>query len=316
MTKLICLLLLSAVNVLAQDAPLPEVLAVVNGVKITARDFDADTNSRIEALKQQVVEARKLELDLQINSMLLQAEAKKRGVAVTKVLEDEVVVKVAAPTDADARKFFNEQYPGSTDKSAQFEQVKERIMAHLLDQRRQELAKQFAERLRGAANVKVLVNPATPPSTPADRARVFAVVNGKQITSADIEDSLQPLVASVHEQIYQLRRRDLTRKVNDVLLAQEAQKRQVTTRALLDAEVTAKAPAITEAQAQKFYDDNKEKMKGAAFADVKDQILAYLHRGELDKLRQNLAAALHKNATIQEFLVPPTSLKRAANTAK
>ena len=307
--RLFLLILISTVTVLAQEAPLPEVLAVVNGVKITAKDLDAATNSRIETLKREVVEARGRELDLQINSILLEAEAKKRGVTVTKVLEDEVIAKVSAPTDADARKFFNEQSPQGTDKSAEFENVKERIMAHLLVQRRQELAKQFAERLRGAADVKVLVNTATPMSTPADRSRVFAVVNGKQITSGNVEDSLQPLLAGVQAQIYELRRRDLTRKVNDVLLAQEAQKRNVTTRALLDAEVTAKAPAITEAQAQKFYDENKAKMNGGAFVDLKPQIIAYLQRTELDKLRQTFAAALQKNAAIQDFLVAPAPSK-------
>lgn len=309
MIKVFFLILLSVVPVLAQEAPLPEVLAVVNGVKITAKDLDAATNTRIETLKREVIEARARELDLQINSMLLEAEAKKRNVTVTKVLEDEVIAKVSAPTDADARKFFNEQYPDGTDKSAEFEKVKDRIMAHLLVQRRQELAKQFAEHLRGAAEVKILVSTATPPSTPADRARVFAIVNGKQITSGNVEDSLQPLIASVHAQIYELRRRDLTRKVNDVLLAQEAQKRHVTTRALLDAEVTAKAAAITEAHAQKFYDENKAKMNGGAFADLKPQIIAYLQKTELDKLRQTFAAALQKDAAIEDFLVPPPSAK-------
>lgn len=306
MNKLIFLLLLSVVPVsVAQDAPLPEVLAVVNGVKITAKDLDVATNSRIEVIKREVVEARERELDLQINTILLEAEAKKRGVDVKKILEEEVIAKVKAPTDADARKFFNEQSPQNTDKSAEFEQVKERILAHLLVQRRQELAKQFAERLRNTAEVKMLVETATPPSTPADRARVFAVVNGKQITSGGIEDKLQPLISSVQAQIYEIRRRDLTRKVNDVLLAQEAQKRHVTTRALLDAEVTAKAPEITEAEAQKFYDDNKARMNGGAFADVKSQIIAYLQRTELDKLRQTFAASLQKNAAIQDFLGAP-----------
>ena len=310
MNKLIFLLLLSVVPVSgAQDAPLSEVLAVVNGVKITAKDLDAATNSRIEALKQEIVEARERELTLQINSMLLEAEAKKRGVPLTKVLDDEVVRKVSAPTDADARKFFNDQNPQASDKSADFEQVKQRIMAHLLVQRRQELAKQFAARLRTAADVKMLVDVATPPGTPADRARVFAVVNGKQITSGNIEDSLQPLISGVQSQIYELRRRDLTRKVNDVLLAQEAQKRQVTTRALLDAEVTAKAPSITEAQAQKFYDENKARMNGGAFSDLKAQIIAYLQRSEMDKLRLTFAASLQKNAAIEDFLVAPTAPK-------
>jgi len=302
---LIFIFVLTASAGFAQDAPLPDVLAVVNGVKITVNDFDVETSARIEELKRQVVEARKLELDLQINSMLLEAEAKKRGVTTSKILEDEVLTKVKQPTDADARKYFNAQYTDGTDRSAQFEQVKERIMAHLLGEQRQALAKQLADRLRSTAEVKVLVETATPPSKPADRGRVFAVVNGKQITSGDVEDSLQPLIVGVQEEIYELRRRDLNRKINDVLLAQEAQKRQITTRALLDAEVTAKAPSITDAQAQKFYDDNKEKMRGGAFADVKPQIVSYLQNAEMDKLRLTFAATLHKNAAVQDFLVAP-----------
>ena len=321
MSKLICLLLMSVVS-FAQEPPLPEVLAVVNGVKITTKDFDAGTNARIEGLKRQVIEARTRELDLQINSILLDAEAKKRGITKSKILEDEVIAKVKEPTDADARKFFNEQSPQATDKSPQFEQVKAQIMAHLLVERRQELAKQFADRLRAAADVKLLVEYATPPEKPADRDRVFAVVNGKQITSADIEQSLQALIVGVQEEIYKLRRTDLDRKINDVLLSQEAQKRQVTTRALLAAEVTDKTPEITEAQAQKFYDENKDKMKGGAFADVKPQIVRYLQSAETNKLQQTFAAALHEKAAIQDFLVapprPPEARQRPAapNTNK
>ncbi len=46
-------------------------------------------------------------------------------------------------------------------------------------------------------------------------------------------------------------------------------------------------------------------MNGGAFADVKSQIIAYLQRTELDKLRQTFAASLQKNAAIQDFLGAP-----------
>ncbi len=288
-----------------EDKPLPEVLSIVNGIKITAKDLDVDTVSRVATLKQQVIEARKLELDLQINSMLLEAEAKKRGVSKQKILEDEVISKVKEPTDADARAFFKEQNENASDKSIEFEQVKDRIMQHLLVQRRQELAKQFADRLRSTADMKVFVELATPPEKPVDRQRLFAVVNSRQIRSSDIEDSLQPMIFSAQKEMYELRRRDLDRKINDVLLAQEAQKRQVTTRALLEAEVNAKAPSITEEQAQKFYDENKAKMNGGVFADLKPQIVGHLQTVELNKLRHAFAEALRKNASIQDFLMPP-----------
>lgn len=304
--------LLTSSTATAQDCgcegkPLPEVLSIVNGVKITAKDLDPQTQARIAELKQQVIEARKLELDLQINSMLLQAEAKKRNITSTKLLEDEVVKKIAEPTEADARNFFNAHKASMTGSSGQpleFDHVKDRIIAHLRSQRQQEMAKNFAERLRFASDLKVLVEVATPPAKPDDRQRLFATLNNKQITSADIEDSLQTVIFSVQEQMYELRRRDLNRKINDVLLAQEAHKRHVTTRALLETEVNSKIPAITEADVQKFFDTNKDKLSGA-FTDVKEQILRYLQGAESEKLQLAFAANLRKTAAIQEFLIPP-----------
>lgn len=291
-----------------EGKPLPDVLTIVNGVKITVKDLDPETQSRITELKRKVVEARKLELDLQINSQLLETEAKKRNVSKAKLLEDEIVKKAAEPTEAEARTFFNER---KTNQAVAFDQVKDQIIAHLRSERQQEVAKKFAERLRSAAELKVLVESVTPPATANDRQRLFATVNSHQITSASIEDRLQSVISSVQQQMYELRRRDLDRKVNDVLLTQEAQKRQVTTRALLETEVTSKLPALTEAEAQKFYDTNKERMKGP-FTDVKDQILRHLQNTEQQKLQLAFAARLRKAAAIEDFLTPPEPPKRAS----
>jgi hypothetical protein len=86
-----------------EGKPLPEVLASAGGVKITKQDISTDTQRRIEELRRQVTEGRRRELDLQINSRLLEADAKKRGVTTIKLLEDEVVAKTQEPTEADAR---------------------------------------------------------------------------------------------------------------------------------------------------------------------------------------------------------------------
>lgn len=56
-----------------EGKPLPEVLSIVNGVKITARDFDPATESRISELKRQVIDARRRELDLQIKNPIFKS---------------------------------------------------------------------------------------------------------------------------------------------------------------------------------------------------------------------------------------------------
>lgn len=301
-----------------EGKPLPEVLSIVNGVKITAKDLDPATESRVAELKRQVIEARKAELDLQINSRLLEAEAKKRTITSTKLLEEEVVKKAAEPTEADARALYNEQkarLAGTSEQLVEFDQVKDRIIAHLRAQHRQEVAKKFAEQLRAAADLKLLVDTATPPAKPDDRQRLFATFNNQQITSADIEDSLQPVIFKVQEQMYELRRRDLNRKINDILLTQEAQKRHVTTRSLLEAEVISKVPVFTESEAQKFYDTNKEKLNGP-FTDLKDQILRHLQNTEKEKLQLAFAATLRKSAVIEDFLTPPEPKPAKQSTSK
>ncbi|HEY9284671.1 MAG TPA: thioredoxin domain-containing protein, partial [Pyrinomonadaceae bacterium] len=147
---------------------------------------------------------------------------------------------------------------------------------------------------------------ATPPATAADRARVLATVNGRAITSAMIEDSLRPLVYGVQRQVYALRKQQLDLLVNDTLLSQEAQKRQLTTRALLDAEITAKKTPVTDAEALAFYNQNKERINGE-FAQIKPQIVGYLEEQKARQLESSLAERLRTAAGVQTFLRPPVS---------
>ena len=292
-----------------ESAPLPEVLAVVNGVKLTPKDLGQQTRERVAELQRQVIDARRAELDLQINSILLEAEAKRRGVTTTKVLEDEVIAKAPETTEAEALAFFNQnkaRIEAQAGGPVEFKLVRENIAALLRAERRQQLAAKLSERLRAAADVKVLVKEATPPAGEAGRARVVATVNGRNITSADIEDSLRALVYGVQEEVYRLRQRELDLKINDTLLAHEAQKKQVTTRALLEAEVGSKAAAVTEAQALEFYNQNKDRIEGD-FAKTKEQIIRYLAEAEGRGLMVAFAERLRKEAGVQTFLAAPVS---------
>ena len=291
-----------------EAGPLPEVLGAVNGVKITRADLSPRTQQQVTQLQQEVVEARKRELDLQINSILLAAEAKKRNTTTAKLIEAEVLTKTVEPTAAEAEAYFNQNKAGieqQAGRAVTFAEVKDNVIAYMREQRQEERAGQYASTLRAGGQVKKAVEAATPPATPADRARVFATVNGKDITSADIEDSLVPLVASVQEQVYLLRKGDVDMKINDILLNQEAQKRSVTARAVLDAEVTAKTPVITEAQALDFYNKNKERIGGGEFAQLKYQIIDYLQQQEQQKLESAFVGKLRNGASVQTFITPP-----------
>lgn len=284
-----------------ESQSLPETLAVVNGVKITSSDIKKSIGDSVSQLQQQVVDARKRELDLMINSKLLELEAKKRGISTVKLLDQEVVAKVKKPGPTEAQAFYEQNKARI---KGEFKDVADDIIGYLFEQAQQQEAKKFADSLRTANEVKVLVTQVTPAATPADRARVLATIKGEQITSGDVEDSLLPLIFDVQQQVYKLRKDELELSINDALLVQEAQKRQITTTALLDAEV--KPKPVTDQQMQTFYEQNKERVSGD-FAQTKDAIRQYLEQIEVRQAERTFVEKLRAAATIQTFLIAPES---------
>ncbi|HSE18587.1 MAG TPA: thioredoxin domain-containing protein [Pyrinomonadaceae bacterium] len=280
---------------------LPATLALVNGVSIGARDIEKSTGDRIRSLQKQVVDARKNELDLLINSKLLDIEAKKRGITTTKLLENEVIAKVKPPTPVEIRAFYDQNKARI---NGDFDSVKDNIVGYLTEERQRDEAKKFADTLRAASNTVVKAPPATPPRTEAQRAQVLATINGENITAGDIEDSLQPLIFEVQEQVYELRQQEIDININDTLLVQEAQKRKITTNALLEAEV--KPKPVTEEQARTFFEQNKERVSGD-FAQTKDAIINYLQQAELRAAERVFVDKLRAASSIQVFLKAPES---------
>ncbi|MEW6208863.1 MAG: thioredoxin domain-containing protein [Acidobacteriota bacterium] len=276
-----------------------DLLAIVNGVKIAAKDVDEPIKATLDNLRKQVISARASELYLQINSLLLEAEAKKRGMSPVKLLEQEVMSKVKEPAEAEAQEFYDKNKDRI---EGEFKDVKNQVIGYLRSQRQSEAAKDFARRLREQSDVQVIDKAS--PQNEADRAQVVAVVGGAKITSGEIEDSLRPLIFNIQEQLYQIRKQQLDLTINNMLLEQEAQKRKITARALLEAQVKSKAKPMTEDDARKFYDENKDKIKGE-FAQLKDQILSYLRDREDREAQGAFAAQLRSAAVIEVFLSPP-----------
>lgn len=280
---------------------LPATLAIVNGITISARDIEKATGEAVRNLQKEVVDARKRELDLLINSKLLASEAKKRGLTTVKLLEQEVVAKTKPPTEAEAQTFYNQN---KTRIQGDFNSVRDDIVKYLLDERQRVEAKKFADGLRAAGNTIIEVSQAGPPRNNAERAQVLATVDGVNITAGDVEDSLKAPIFDVQEQVYNLRKNELDITINDTLLTQEAQKRKITTTALLDAEV--KPKQVTEEQARVFYEQNKERISGD-FAQTKDSVISYLQQTELRIAERAFVEKLRASASIQIFLKAPES---------
>jgi hypothetical protein len=303
---LICVL--SALSALFQapdcgceDKPQLNVLAVVNGVTITKTDLSIDTRTQISLLQDTVIAARSLSVNPQINKLLLEAEAKRRGLTPAKLLELEVNAKLVQPTDDEVRAYYNQ-----FKQVQEFKHVKKDMIAQMMKERENLRSRVFANSLRVAAQVTTSNEPVTPPRTEADLSRVFANVNGVNITSRDIEESLLPLIFQVQQQVYALRKKDLDLKINDMLLDQEAKRLGTTTQALIDQHVRLRLPIITDEQARAFYDKNKSTLQGD-FSKIKFQIVLLLLHEEQRKLSLAYAEELRKAAAVQIYLTEPVS---------
>ena len=286
-----------------EDKPQIYVLAVVHDTKITKLDLSIDTRTQVSILQDTVIAARSRELNQQINKILIDTEAKKRGVTAAKLVEMEVAGKVTPPTESEARAFYEqnkERIEGN------FKSVKKDVLARLRSERELLRAAEFANALRTAAQIDISEQQVTPPTSEEDLARVFATVNGVNITSLDIEQSLLPLIFRVQQQVYTLRKQDLDLKINDLLLEAEAKRLGTSPQELINQNVKLKLPIITDEQARAYFNAHQATLKGD-FSQLKLQIIQLLFAEEQRKLVLSYAAQLRNAAAVQIYLTQPES---------
>ena len=285
-----------------EQKPLLNVLAVVNGVKIKQDELSVDTRTQVSLLQESVISARAGELDRQINQMLLEAEAKRRSLTTSMIVVLEVKARVVPPTEEDARAFYEQNKKRFGQSS--FSDVKKDILTQMRTDRENVRAYQFLNGLRAGARITVSDSQVTPPANEADLARVFATVNGVNITSRDIEASLLPLIFMVQQRVYELRKRDMDLRINDLLLDQEAKRLGTSTAALVNLNVKTKMHIVNEEQARALYDEHKAKFPGK-FSENKFRIMLLLQAQEEQKQFAVYAEELRKASAVQIYLTPP-----------
>jgi len=283
-----------------EQKPELNVLAVVNGVKVTRKDLSIDTLTQVSIVQDTVIVARNRQLELKINDLLLEMEAKRRGITPAELLETGVTSKVTPPTEAEAKAIYEQ----SNNRTQSFNSVKNKIMAELRTERVAARVREFANTLRAGAKIEVAKQQVTPPTNEAELARVFATVNGVNITSSDIETALLPLIFQVQQQVYAFRKRDVDLRINDLLLEHEAKRLGTTPQALINTHVNARMHIVTEEQARAYYDANKAQLNGK-YSDMKLMIMQFLMEQERQKVVTAYAEELRKESAVQMYLTEP-----------
>ena len=274
-------------------------LATVNGQEITTADIDPRAREEVDALDEKIADARQQILELQINSLLLDAEASKRKLSAQQLYEVEVVKKITEPTAAEVAKFIedNRNEIEQTDPDA----IQKAVVAYLKTQREAALSNEFVKRLRAS---HVVGKGADINAANLSTSAVLATVAGHPITLESLNERLKPVIYQLRLNAYLVEKPALDLAINDSLLLAESKSLNVPPEDIVRKEITEKVRQPTEADVVKFYNDNKSGLK-AELATISNQIVTYLQDQDRQKLEQEFSNRLRKGANIRLLIAEP-----------
>jgi protein-disulfide isomerase len=182
-----------------------EQLAEIDGTVVTRVDIDKSGGKQLRALRQQLYQLERQKLDEHIGALLLTQEAKKRGVSVATLLEQEVNGTVQPPSEEDIRGLYEknkERIP------VPFEKVRDQMRNYLHEQKITERKIEYFKTLRINGKVTTYLKP-------PEFVRVDLSVNGApskgsekaEITIVKFEDFQCPYCKAVQPNFQEVLKR-------------------------------------------------------------------------------------------------------------
>jgi len=275
-------------------------VVVVNAQTLTTADLEPAIRQEIERLDDKIAEARRNVLELQVNTVLLDVEAKKRRIDTHRLYELEVSSRVPTSTPAQIKKFIDAN-------RAQFEgmdpaAINEQVAAYLHDEFESKLADDLVNRLRKTNPVAMGVDINSPN---LNAASVVATIGGQPLTAAPLLERLKPIIYRLRSEAYDLTKKRIDQLVDDMLLLEEAKRRQIGPEEIIRAEISDKVSNPTEEEVAKFYTENKARISGD-LNTVRNQVASYLQNEARQRLEQDLSARLRKSANIRWLMSEPS----------
>ena len=277
----------------------PKPLVVVNGNTLTTADLDPAIRQQLDTIEDRVEAARKSILDLQVNTILLEVEARKRGITAHQLYESEVSKRVPVPTPSQIKQFMD-------DNKDQFEgmdpaKVSPQVAALLHDEYESRLSDAFVQRLKKTTPVVMGVDVNTPNLS---NDAVVATISGSPLKASLLNERLKPIIYRMRLEVYEVERKQAEQMVDDLLLLAEANTRQVAPEEIIRKEITEKVRAPSETEVAKFYADNKARIAGD-LNSIRNQLVTYLQNEDRQRLEKELSVKMRKNAQIRWLISEP-----------
>lgn len=284
----------------ARTPAAPVNVLTLNGQTLSTADFEAAARQQLDAVEDKIAAAKREILDLQINTILLQLEANRRRIDSHQLYETEVTKRIPVPTAAQIKNLLDQQRAQlqGTDPTTANKQV----AAYLQGESEAKLADDLVNRLKKTFPVVMGVNIYTPY---LNNDALVATIGGQPLRAAIINERLKPIVYQMKLDAYEFTRQQAEQLVNNLLLLDEARRRQIGPEEIIRTEVSDKVRPPTETEVAKFYDDNKSRINGD-LNSVRNQIATYLQERERERLEDDLSARLRKTANIRWLISEPT----------
>jgi protein-disulfide isomerase len=277
----------------------PKQLVIVNGQTLTTGDFDPELKARVDTVNERIAAAKKAVLDLQINTILLENEAKRRKISTHQLYELEVTKRVPVFTPVQIKQFID-------DNKSQFEGMDvatatTQATAILHDEAESRLADALVGRLRKAIPIVMGVDVMTP-NLSADAT--LATIGGVPLKASMLNERLKPIIYRIQLDAYEIEKTKADQMVDDLLLIAEANRRQIGPEQIVRTEISEKVRTPSEAEVAKFYADNKARISGD-LNSVRNQLVLYIQGQDRDRLEKELSERLRKNADIRWLITEP-----------
>ena len=148
---------------------------------------------------------------------------------------------------------------------------------------------------------------ATAPAPAADSSGspVVATIGSKKITLSELDKKGQATNFQAYQEMYDARKNALMGMIDEMLTADEAKSKNVTTDALLQQEVQSKVSQPTQDELAKFYEEKKAQMGGQTLEQIGPRIGQFLTQQRTAEAREAYLEGLRKKAGVNISLEPP-----------
>jgi predicted DsbA family dithiol-disulfide isomerase len=180
-------------------------LADVDGQSISVQDLDKAGGRELRRQREALYKIEQKSLDEYINALLLTREAKRRGVPVATLLDQEVNSRVAAVSDEQVAEFYASR---KEQLGVDFDKIKEKIREHLSEERIQAQKSSYFRSLRAKSNVVTYLR--RPPEFRSDVQITGAPFKGTEnarVTIVKFEDFQCPYCKAIQPVLVELLKR-------------------------------------------------------------------------------------------------------------